>query len=1297
MKNKHSLTVKVASLLFFAWGMLWAPVAKAFVLIGPLDATEQTINAVNVNLTDDLGGPKELKTFFRWNTPDLTYSFDTSFVKYMGLEGMDAVHNVYGIMNDFFSNGDYDGVSRMDLVQHGFASNYNSTWINTTAQNNQVIDLKSIALGMIVNHIGLGNPHRYAYIIRGIVPNPTGTQWNFNVRLRNYDPLSWQPTDRINSVQYSYRLIHDAAPILGGVIVAPTFADMEEYTSDTSGNAWTAVSGIIDSFYGNTAIYWTTQPTLFSFGVYYDGDNAMGGRNEPRHALTYDDAGGLKYLYRTNNYVWEDLPATTVLVTPAQFLPDNEAVKWAPVGLNGITSFTGPNTGLRLSGRGFFPRQSMGAVVPVVPQFSSSAQFRGTPINGNPNAPLNFVGQALRGGIDKMRFHYRPFDSLLGVTFVPTNFFWTDTFVSTNGNSIFGLSSTTPYSTVESGVPLQLKFFSQQVGRNVAAPDFIYVVDDLGVSADGVPIAWNRSDAAAGWTDNAALNAGSVALATPVVGPGVIEPGQTIVYTFSRLLDGYEVLWSGESSVVGNTVPYSLWGHIKGPGAADVVTFPNTNVIWRLENAIRPETSVPSITYVSDTGGAGPIEANSLTRTQETLSIVGNNLAGAQAIELVKGNLVLQVILPVDKFIVSDQRIDIPPGIITDAAEALVDVQVRVWNSVGASTVSAQKFGVRTGRAVVTSTSRDGFVFDRGQALTLTGYGFKSKQVIGADGGATLTHFRVEAANGTVEQPASGISTATTFEVISDTQATLRVSQITSIADGANRRVLVAREATAATLSSTNGVPLIAAITATPTITASTGLVRVNNDSTTTVIVNATPLQRDSNHRILGTALNTAVAIEIIGEDSTSFNPPVMVLLPDPGVTVADDGTTIDFSANVFTSSGADGITSATTRRKLKVYNAVGNGLYGSTAADAFSVNIQPVVNAVGAFLGANAFNREKTTGDDIVIFGSGLKAAATIEIVDEAVASLGATLITLPAPGVTVTDTQITIDTQTMQFGSGGDSTTSLTYRRFNVTSARTAATTPATQKFLVGIPPTYTSLSGTSLALVPHNVRDISAGTFIFTGTGLAAATKIEYVDFNGNTIAGLPALDTSNGATFTSTTATITAVLGSIPGIALFTHLVDSVTTVNAGVDGQRRLRVTTPFGVMTSTVGDAFTVSATATLGATVDATFAGGGYNGGTDTYDVSDGNLIINGTNFRGVTTIQFRTSAGAAVAGAADITIDPAAPPAGVTVNAAGTQITITSATIPATWADGSSRTIILIGPQVAQTVTSQAITAQQ
>ena len=130
--------------------------ADAFVLIGRVLPSEQAAGGVNFNITDDLGGPKELKRFFRWNMPYLTYSFDLSFVQYFGIEGMDAVKEAFRVVNDFFEpeDGSYSGVSSMDFARDGFLSNYNTAWVNTTAQNEQIIDLKSIVLGMVVNHLG---------------------------------------------------------------------------------------------------------------------------------------------------------------------------------------------------------------------------------------------------------------------------------------------------------------------------------------------------------------------------------------------------------------------------------------------------------------------------------------------------------------------------------------------------------------------------------------------------------------------------------------------------------------------------------------------------------------------------------------------------------------------------------------------------------------------------------------------------------------------------------------------------------------------------------------------------------------------------------------------------------------------------------------------------------------------------------------------------------------------------------------------------------------------------------------
>ena len=73
-------------------------------------------------------------------------------------------------------------------------------------------------------------------------------------------------------------------------------------------------------------------------------------------------------------------------------------------------------------------------------------------------------------------------------------------------------------------------------------------------------------------------------------------------------MEGFEVLWSGEVSVVGNmdSVP-TLWGHIKGPGPNDVEYFPKGSTQDRVWNSVIPDTSVPGISLVSDSAGVAPI------------------------------------------------------------------------------------------------------------------------------------------------------------------------------------------------------------------------------------------------------------------------------------------------------------------------------------------------------------------------------------------------------------------------------------------------------------------------------------------------------------------------------------------------------------------------------------------------------------------------------------------------------------------------------------------------------------------
>ena len=1206
--------------------------AQGFVMIGPMATNRLTALGIDLNYWDDLGGPKERKNFFRWNMPSLTYSFDASFINYFGLEGRFAINEAMEVINDFFSPKEdpppYDGMSQLDLAKHGFLGNYNTTWVNTTAQNQGILDIKSLTLGLMVNHLGLGNPHRYAFGIHDATTNQASTIVNFRVRLRNFDPITERPTDMINNVKYSYRLVHDGtnSPGVGNPpFVMPSFADMEEFTTDTSGNAWTTVASIADAFYGNSLMYWTDQPTLYDFGVYYNGLNAMGGKYEPRYALTYDDAGGLRYLYRNNNYVYETIPPNVVLVIPPQLLPDDA-----------IPVFPGP------TGR-LFP-DSLGGTQGFIPR-RNSGFLPGLPITSvlPAQAPPAFFDLALRGGIDKIQLYEQPFDSLIGITFTPTNLLWTDRFVTTNGQNIIGTSSTVPGSELFLGVP-ELRFAEQEVGRAVWMPDIIFVADDLGLSPDGVPIGWNRTGPG-NWIDNYTNTLGPTPVFDTNVGPGVING--PLQFTFTKIHEEFEVLWSGEASIVGNQDTYSLWGHIRGPGPKDIVVFPRDVRHAIIENAVTPAGGAPSITRVSLDEGVTAINSE-YTRTTETLTLIGMRMASVRVIQIMNGNLVAQTISPATEFIVSDSRIDIPPGIISDAAEG-VEREIRVWSTVGYSEKGPEKFTIETGPPILTGTGADGLVYNRAGAepLLLQGFGFKS---IGSNA-TKIAFIRVDKSDGSAVWPSDGNVTAVAIDVKSDVLAELPKDAVSVLADGSTRYLRVSRVNDNTQLSSIDNVQPIAAISAKPVITSYTAAGMDTNGS---------EFRRDMSMDINGTALNTAYKIEVIDYTGSSFSPALAIDLPHPGVFVEDNGTRIQISADVFLNAIADS-NSTDDIREFKIYNAIDNADQNPSLR--FHVNVQPQIDFIGAFASTGAFNRDKATGDDIFIAGSGLKAVGEIRITDtdgnDLNASIGAN-----ATGVAVTDASISIDTSAIQFPpNNADSNSTSQYRMFALYSARDTKMSPTVQRFSVGEPPAFTSLSGMT---DNHYRRDTD--TLEVTGTGLGMITRVEIVDSAGVAIPALNAINTSGGITLVSPSSlTIAAdATGWRPSI----HHADSVAALS------RRVKVTTPFGTFTTDANNsgAFTVSSTSAFFASPQATFAGGGYDGGegaAGTYDLSMGALHINGQNLRGVKQIALEDNASTNYA---TITLNPTAPPSGVTFNEDGTLITISAVTITnhnATWAD--------------------------
>ncbi|MBR90048.1 MAG: hypothetical protein CMO66_02070 [Verrucomicrobiales bacterium] len=745
-------------------------------------------------------------------------------------------------------------------------------------------------------------------------------------------------------------------------------------------------------------------------------------------------------------------------------------------------------------------------------------------------------------------------------------------------------------------------------------------------------------------------------------GPGFSSVPYQYKMVFHKLSEHFEVLWSGETSVVGNMehLP-SLWGYIKGPGPKDVVTFPQKGTVAWARNQMHPRQTVAKISLVSDRGGEEAIERNTLTRSLETLTLMGEGMGSVKALEVMEGETVLQRIMPVTRYVVSDGQLDIPPGVIDEMAEG-VGRQIRLWNEVGVSSLSDQKFNIETGPPVIGSTTADGQIHDRREHIRITGHGFKSRTA----GETELTHIRVddehEKSVYDAGLQAGGASDGLpiqipNLEVLSDTEAIVPGDAIGSLADGFNRRLRVARRPAAntgelgAVLSPATN-PLMSAVTGKPVVES---MVQSDGDSWEDVGTTGL-LKRDRVLEINGTGLNTMTTIEVVRQDGTSFTNPVFIQLPNPGAHVEDNGTRIVLSADVLPWPDAD--TNETASRALKLYNGVANS--DLNASLLFAVNKQPQVEGLGVFAVPGYFNREKTAGDDLVINGTGLKSVGQIVFTDANDTSQSRVSVTLPAPGISVMDTQIVVDTSVYQINGDADTHSNSAARLLRLVGAREDVLSPLGQRFHVGHPPMITVVGG--LGGDGNYSRDSEVLTL--TGQGLGHITGLDLVGLNGNPILGAKSLTSDTGLNLGAGTSL--SVSANAPGWANVTYLLDTPVT------NGRRVRVVTPFGAATSATG--FTVSAQPKLMTTVQAAFAGGGYmsddraddadlNG---TYDRSDGNLFLNGSDLRGINRLEFYAN-GESLQGSFDL--DPANPPGGVLVNLGGTQIVISSDTVPGTW----------------------------
>jgi hypothetical protein len=258
------------SILAFLMMLGCAPRANAFSLIGPYTDWMDVFNGYR--LTIDIGGPMNLDEEYRWDVPVITYDFDKSFIAYFGSNGVAAVESAIQILNDL------PAASNIDL--NNFPTD--TRQVNFQAEALNVYDLKSTALALLVEQLGLGQPTRNILDVGGpqfpfpvctneVCPAvvPIGPFFIY----RNFDPETLAVSTVVNGTTYNAMLTTN------GVVT-----DMVEYPVDPLEPTYSAVA---DAFsYGYSGL----QP-----GTFYSG-------------LTSDDAGGLRYLLNATNINWESLP-----------------------------------------------------------------------------------------------------------------------------------------------------------------------------------------------------------------------------------------------------------------------------------------------------------------------------------------------------------------------------------------------------------------------------------------------------------------------------------------------------------------------------------------------------------------------------------------------------------------------------------------------------------------------------------------------------------------------------------------------------------------------------------------------------------------------------------------------------------------------------------------------------------------------------------------------------------------------------------------------------------------------------
>src|SRR5688572_24245008 len=272
--------------------------ASAFSLGGPLssDPGGEAWQVVRIGYSDttrlngSLMSPKNLTHEYRRNVPVLTYAFDPTFINYFGTNGMAAVHAAVAVMNSLprldTLTQTLDEYPLQDPITGAVTTFRDSRRVNYTAQALNLIDMKTFTLGLLVEQLGLASPERNTWTLRSRATSGPLPVTNYSTIMRNFDPVTLQPSAYVNGNRYSYEIVEP--------YVSPDSSAAIEFPVDPESSLY-GFSSVANLVAGDSL--------LSIFGVFYT-------------YLTRDDIGGLRYIYDPDNLNFESFaPGTQIFAS----------------------------------------------------------------------------------------------------------------------------------------------------------------------------------------------------------------------------------------------------------------------------------------------------------------------------------------------------------------------------------------------------------------------------------------------------------------------------------------------------------------------------------------------------------------------------------------------------------------------------------------------------------------------------------------------------------------------------------------------------------------------------------------------------------------------------------------------------------------------------------------------------------------------------------------------------------------------------------------------------------------------